>query len=174
MGAEYLVLTNAAGSCSSAVGPGSLMRATDLLDLFFRRLRGDRAKPFLGRGRVLDSELCRLVDEAAVLESIPLAHGVLCGSSGPAYETAAEIRLQRTLDAQAACMSTVPEAFAAVDCGMRAAVVSLITNFGTGVSSAPLNHAEVVEWAARAGEDLGRLLRRLAVLLLGEESEDSS
>lgn len=170
MGAEHLVLTNAAGSCSSAVGPGSLMRATDLLDLFFRRLRGNRDKGFIGRGRALDPRLGRRIDEAALLESIPLAHGVLCGSSGPAYETAAEIRLQRTLDAQAACMSTIPEVFAAVDCGMRVGVVSLITNFGTGVSSAPLNHAEVVEWAARAGEDLGRLLRRLAGLLPGRES----
>jgi inosine/guanosine/xanthosine phosphorylase family protein len=168
LGAKYLVLTNAAGSCSSAVGPGSLMRATDLLDLFFRRLRGNRAKPFIGRGGALDPKLCRLVDEAAALESIPLAHGVMCGSSGPAYETAAEIRLQRTLDAQAACMSTIPEVFAAVDCGMRVAVISLITNFGTGVSSAPLNHAEVVEWAAKAGEDLGRLLLRLAALLPGD------
>ena len=167
LGAQLLVLTNAAGSCSSAVGPGSLMRATDLIDLFFRRLRGNRAKGFIGRGGALDPQIGRLVDEAAVLESIPLAHGVLCGSSGPTYETAAEIRLQRTLDAQAACMSTIPEVFAAIDCGMRVAVVSLITNFGTGVSSEPLRHADVVEWAARAGEDLGRLLRRLAGLLPG-------
>jgi len=165
LGIRFLVLTNAAGSCSVAVPPGSLMRAQDLLDLFFRRLHGRQAKPFVGRGGVLDPQLGRWIDDAARRESIILAHGVLCGSSGPAYETAAEIRLQRTLGAHAACMSTIPEAFAAADCGMRVAVVSLITNFGTGITSRRLEHAEVVGWAARAGDDLGRLLRALAGLL---------
>lgn len=162
LGARYLVLTNAAGSCDRAIRPGSLMRASDLLDLFFRRLRGNSKKPFIGRGRTLDPELGAMIDEAARREKITLSHGVLCGSSGPSYESAAEIRLQRAIGAHAACMSTVPESYAAVDSGLRVAAISLITNYGTGITQERLDHAEVVEWAERAGKDLGRLLRRLA------------
>lgn len=160
LGAGTLLLTNAAGSCHAGLPPGSLMRATDLIDLFFRRLRGAAPPPFIGRGGVLDAGVGRRLDEAAILERIPLRHGVLCGSLGPSYETAAEVRLWRAIGASAACMSTVPEAFAARASGMRVGAISLVTNFGTGVSASRLDHAEVVEWAARAGEDLRRLLRR--------------
>ena len=168
LGVRDIVLTNAAGSCDGAIPPGSLMRADDLLDLFFRRIRGRVRAPYVGRGGVLDADLGGILDEAARCERIDLRHGVLCGSLGPSYETAAEVRLWRRLGAGAACMSTVPEAFAARAAGMRVAVVSLITNFGTGLlAGARLDHSEVVAAAGQAGEDLGRLLRRAAAILCG-------
>ncbi|MBD3160963.1 MAG: hypothetical protein GF346_02260 [Candidatus Eisenbacteria bacterium] len=131
-----------------------------MIDLFFRRLRGAAPPPFLGRGGTLDPAVGRGLDEAARRERVVLRHGVLCGSLGPSYETAAEVRLWRTIGGSAACMSTVPEAFAARRAGMRVGVISLITNFGTGVSADRLDHSEVVAWASRAGEELRRLLRR--------------
>jgi purine-nucleoside phosphorylase len=165
LGVRDLILTNAAGSCDGALGPGSLMRATDLIDLFMKRDRGSRAHGWIGRGGVLDPALGRLLDEAALAERIPLRLGILCGSPGPTYETASEIRLWRRLGASAACMSTVPEAFAARAAGMRVAAVSLITNFGTGITPAPLDHLEVMREGERAGSHLGRLLVRAITLL---------
>ncbi len=160
LGVERLILTNAAGSCHRRIPPGSLMRAVDLLDLFFRRLRGSKPKPFLGRGGLLDGDLGERIDSAAISESILLRHGILCGSTGPNYETAAEVRMWRKIGGHAACMSTIPEAWAAGDLGIATGVVSLITNYGTGIAATRLDHAEVVAWAARAGRDLERLLRR--------------
>lgn len=159
LGAEHLILTNAAGSCDAGIPPGSLMRALDLIDLFFRRLRGNEAGPKIGKDGALDEDLCHRIDDAAITESIRLHHGLLCGSSGPSYETAAEVRLFRAIGAHAACMSTVPEVWAATARGMAVAVVSLITNYGTGISEAPLAHEEVVEMGAKAGKNLGRLLK---------------
>ena len=165
LGARDLILTNAAGSCDPAIPPGSLMRADDLMNLFFIRIGGTAGNGRIGGGGILDPILKRAIDEAARLEGIELRTGVLCGSIGPSYETASEIRLWRRIGASAACMSTVPEAFAARAVGMRVAAISLITNLGTGIASGPLDHAEVMALGARAGGELGRLLRRTAEIL---------
>ncbi len=165
LGIRDLILTNAAGSCDPSIPPGSLMRASDIMNLFFRRIGGSVGDERIGGGGVLDPALNRAIDEAARLEQIELRSGVLCGSLGPSYETASEIRLWRRIGASAACMSTVPEAVAAHRAGMRVAAISLITNLGTGISSGPLDHAEVMALGARAGSNLGRLLRRTAGIL---------
>lgn len=162
LGASELVLTNAAGSCDASIPPGCLMRSTDLLDLFFRRLRIPGAPGRIATAPLLDAEVGSRLDAAALAEGIHLRTGVLCGSPGPAYETASEVRLWRRIGGHAACMSTVPEAFAGRAAGMRVGVVSMISNYGTGISPGPLDHRDVMEQAALAGVDLGRLLRRFA------------
>lgn len=165
LGVQDLILTNAAGACDGTLAPGTLMRVTDMIDLFFRRDRGRTAPSWIGRGGVLDAGLGAILDRAAIAERIELRAGILCGSQGPSYETAAEIRLWRKLGAHAACMSSVPEAFAARAAGMRVAAVSMISNFGTGVLPGRIDHLDVMEEGKRAGKDLGRLLVRAATLL---------
>jgi purine-nucleoside phosphorylase len=176
-GVRDLILTNAAGSCNFEIPPGALMRATDLVSFFFRRMRGDRAERGLldsgGRDRdacvdsnphgVFDADLGRSLDAAAWRSGVGLARGVLGGILGPTYETAAEVRLLRRAGADAACMSTIPEAIAARMAGMRVAAVSLITNYATGVGKMErLEHADVVSRATIAAADLERVLREHA------------
>lgn len=160
LGVERLLLTNAAGSCDGDLPPGSLMRATDVVDLFFRRLRGSSA--VAPRTGVLDGSLNERIDRAALTGGIDLHKGVLCGSPGPSYETAAEIRLWKRLGARAATMSTIPEAFAARRAGMRTAVISLITNYGTGIGAERLTHEDVVRRAATAARELRVVIEGLA------------
>lgn len=165
LGVDTLVLTNAAGSVDSTVGPGEIVVDRDALNLFFRPLAPAELEPtFQGRDRwrprgpLSDPDLVVLAEETARQLRIPLRNGILVGSTGPNYETAAEVRAWRKLGGTVASMSTVPEAVQARELGMRTLVFSLVTNYGTGISRTALSHDEVVEVADQAGNRLAGLI----------------
>jgi len=62
-------------------------------------------------------------------------------------------------------MSTVLEAIAARHLGAEVLGLSLVSNLAAGVSSAPLNHLEVLEAGQQAASSLGALLGRLLPVL---------
>lgn len=71
----------------------------------------------------------REVAKKVVMEqNIDLKEGVYMGFSGPTYETPAEIRMSRTMGADAVGMSTVSEVIVAVHSGMKVLGISCITN----------------------------------------------
>ena len=162
-GAEILVQTNAAGSLRPEVGPGSLMAITDHINLTGTNVligpNDDSIGPrFPSMGRAYDPELLVQLRAAAAQQGVALAEGVYTGWSGPAFETAAEIRAIRILGGDAVGMSTVHETVVARHCGLRVAAISAITNLAEGMSDVPLSHEQTLADAARAAEDLVRLL----------------
>jgi purine-nucleoside phosphorylase len=112
-----------------------------------------------------DSDLRARMHEAAGLEGIRLEEGVYAGILGPNYETPAEVRMLRSLGADAVGMSTVLEAIAARWAGLRLAGVSLVTNPGAGVTGQPLSHEEVLQAADEAAPRFERLVSRFVSLL---------
>src|SRR5215203_230884 len=152
MGIENVILTNAAGSLSSDVAPGSLMLISDHLNCMgVNPLRGANDKRFGPRfpdmTSAYDQELQKIVVEAANeiakerfekgrdQELTDFLHrGIYCGLPGPTYETPAEIHMYRLLGADAVGMSTVPEAIVARQMGLRVLGLSCITNMAAGVS----------------------------------------
>jgi purine-nucleoside phosphorylase len=164
LGARTLLLTNAAGGVNHAFGAGTLMLIADHLNLTGRSpLLGpndDAAGPrFLDLSAVYDPVLRARLRTAAESAGVSLAEGVYAGLLGPTYETPAEVRMLRTLGADAVGMSTVMEAIAARWAGMRVCGISLITNPGAGLSATPLSHAEVLDAANAAGPRLARVIR---------------
>jgi xanthosine phosphorylase len=162
-GAEILVQTNAAGSLRADVGPGSLMAITDHINLTGTNVligpNDDSIGPrFPSMGRAYDPELLVELRLAAAEWGIPLADGVYVGWSGPAFETAAEIRAIRILGGDAVGMSTVHETVVARHCGLRVAAISAITNLAEGMSDVPLSHEQTLADAARAAEDLIKVI----------------
>lgn len=180
LGVRAVILTNAAGGVRLTFRPGDLMLLTDHINLF-----GDH--PLIGPNEealgtrfpdmsaVYDPALRKIVKAAARGARIALKEGVYVGTSGPSYETPAEIRAFRKLGADAVGMSTVPEAIALRHAGVRVLGMSTITNMAAGILKKPLVHEEVLETTRRVGDRFVRLLT-LAVpkiaAALGED-EDS-
>ena len=163
LGIRALVLTNAAGGINTQFAPGDLMALTDHINLSgWNALTGpndDRLGPrFPDMSRAYAPHLRALLLESAQRTQVPLSQGVYAMVAGPSYETPAEIRMLRTLGADAVGMSTVPEAVAASHMGVPVAGISCITNLAAGVGTQPLTHEEVAETANRVAGIFSRLL----------------
>jgi xanthosine phosphorylase len=165
LGAEAVLLTNAAGSLVAEVTPGKLMALTDHINLMGTNpLMGPNDQAvgprFVAMGATYDPDLRARLHAAADAEGITLADGVYLAVTGPAFETPAEIRAFRVLGADAVGMSTVPEAIVAAHCGLRVAAVSCITNLAEGMSDEVLSHEGTLAAAAVGAQDLARLIPR--------------
>jgi inosine/guanosine/xanthosine phosphorylase family protein len=172
LGARTIVLTNAAGGVNPDFGAGTLMVIGDHLNLTGQTpLLGpndDSVGPrFPDLTDAWDPELRRALHAAGEAAGVDLAEGIYAGLMGPAYETPAEVRMLRTVGADAVGMSTVMEAIAARWAGLRVCGVSLVTNPGAGLSDHPLSHREVLEAANAAGPRLEQVLRGLLRALPG-------
>jgi purine-nucleoside phosphorylase len=170
LGAEQVLLTNAAGGVNTRYPAGTLMLITDHINLTGQNpLIGPNddalGERFPDMVNAWDRELRALMRRAATDEEIEVEEGVYIGLTGPSYETPAEIDLLRTLGADAVGMSTVLEAIAARWAGIKLVGVSLVTNPGAGVTGEPLSHEEVLAAADASGPKFTRLVRRYVQLL---------
>ncbi len=167
LGVKAIVLTNAAGSLHPEWPPGSFMRVIDHVNLQGRpALLSEEA----GVAEIYDQGLGQALERAARSIGIELRRGVYAGLLGPAYETAAEVSMLRSLGADALGMSTVGEASVARAEGLRVAAISCLTNHAAGITQARLHHADVVAVARSASQDLARMLA-LAVPELAHQLE---
>jgi purine-nucleoside phosphorylase len=165
LGAQLVVLTNAAGGINQRFGAGTLMVIRDHLNLTGRSpLIGPNADELGVRfPDLVDAWSPRLrerLHEAGRTEGIELAEGVYAGLVGPQYETPAEVRMLRGLGADAVGMSTVLECIAARWSGLEVCGVTLVTNAGAGYTGEPLTHEEVLAAGAEAGPRLAKVIRR--------------
>ena len=138
LGAETLVVTNAAGAVNTAFSAGDIMLITDHIKLFgVSPLCGPNLEEFGPRfpdmSHVYTPRLQDTAREAAEELSIPLRQGVYMYFPGPQYETPAEVRAARVLGADAVGMSTVPEAIVAAHCGMEVLGFTLCSNMAAGI-----------------------------------------
>ena len=172
LGCDYFLATNASGSLRADVGPGSLMLITDHINMQpSNPLIGPNNDEFGPRFPPLDNAYDQTMRDSLLTlaqhENITLHQGVYLAVSGPSYETSAEIRAFRTLGADAVGMSTVPEVLVANHCGLKIAVIAIITNYATGLATTSHSHEAVVKMAATAAEKLIRLIEQFIPTLVG-------
>ncbi|MGN0368428.1 MAG: purine-nucleoside phosphorylase [Wujia sp.] len=163
LGAQTLVLTNAAGGMNPGYCPGDLVRITDHITSFVPSpligKNDDRlGERFPDMSKVYDEALGEKLVEIAEKENIRLKEGVYLQTTGPNYETPAEIRMYRNLGGDCVGMSTACEAMAARHMKMRVVGVSCITNMAAGMQKTALNHAEVQETANRIAQQFETLI----------------
>lgn len=163
LGVRRIILTNAAGGIHPLLTPGSLMLIEDHINLsFVSPLSGppDPGTPrFPDMSAPYSASWMQRAEEQALSMGIRLHKGTYIWTSGPAYETKAEIRMFQTLGADAVGMSTVPETLMAVSLGMEVLGISTITNRAAGLGDPVLDHADVLAVGARVRGDLERLVR---------------
>ena len=173
LGADILIVTNAAGGLNPAFPAGAFMLIRDhiflpgmagmnpLIGPNDERI-GPRFPPLAG---AYDADLRRLAKETAARLNVPLHEGVYVMVTGPSFETGAELTMLRAWGADAVGMSTAPEVVVARHAGMRVLGMSCITNAAMPGTEEQLSHEEVLATAAAALPQFLALMRGVIAAL---------
>jgi purine-nucleoside phosphorylase len=160
LGSGALVLTAASGSLRPDMAPGSLMIVNDHINLSGRNpligVKGDGR--FVSLLDAYDPNLRDHFFDAAKRAGLRVAEGVYMWFSGPSFETPAEIRMARTLGADAVGMSLVPEVILARALGLRVAAISMMTNYAAGFQGGAPTHDQTRAIAAEGALALQMLI----------------
>ncbi len=166
LGVKTLFITNAAGAINKTFKVGDIMMFSDHINLI-----GDN--PLIGKNddsigerfpdmsEIYTPYLSKLAKDTAKEMNIDLKEGVYIATSGPSYETKAEIKAYSILGADAVGMSSAPEAIVASYLKMDVIAFSLLTNYAAGISNAKLSHKEVLETGKTAGLNLSALIKNI-------------
>ncbi len=166
------ILTNAAGGIAPGLSIGQLVALSDHINaLGFNPLIGpneprfaltpNSGLRFFDMTEAYSKSLRELARHSAQQEGWTLDEGIYLATTGPSFETPAEIRAFRTLGATLVGMSTVPETIVARHMGIAVLGISCVTNLAAGISPTPLSHEEVFEAGHKAQHRLANLLKRL-------------
>lgn len=132
LGVDTLFVSNAAGATNPAYKVGDMIVIRDHINALPNPLIGENLDEFGTRFPDMtcayDRDLQALADKVAGSMGLTLPHGVYFASSGPSYETPAEVRFYKMIGADLLGMSTIPEVIVARHCGMRVFGMSVVTN----------------------------------------------
>jgi len=161
LGADSLILTNAAGSMRPDIPPGDLMLLSDHIN--YNGLNPLIGEPtdarFVPMTDAHNTHLRAALRASAQAEGIDIKDGVYAWYSGPSFETPAEIRMLKLLGADAVGMSTVPEIILGRFLGLRCAAISTVTNMAAGMSDEQISHEHTKAMAPMGAAKLERILR---------------
>jgi purine-nucleoside phosphorylase len=163
LGVKVLIVTNAAGGINPQYKPGDLMVIEDHINHLginplIGGVNGDGGVKFIDMSQAYSPRLREKLDAAAEKQQVPVWRGVYLATTGPSYETPAEIKAFAWIGADAVGMSTVPEVIMARYHNIEVVGISCITNLAAGISSKKLSHDEVLEVGRTAQGKLARLL----------------
>lgn len=163
LGVKRFIITNASGCINRNFNVGDLMLISDHINLsgsnpLIGKNLDDFGPRFPDMTYTYNADLREKLKTEAAKENITLREGVYAMFTGPSFETPAEIRFAGTIGADAAGMSTVPEAIIANHAGCEIIGISLMANMAAGVLDQPLSGAEVTETAMKSKDVFSRVL----------------
>jgi purine-nucleoside phosphorylase len=168
LGAETLILTNAAGGLDPDYTPGTIMIMRDHLNFIGENpLRGaniDEWGPrFPDLSEPYDTKLIEKTLHCAVeLGLSQVTTGVYVAIPGPSLETPAETRFLRGAGADAVGMSSVPEVIVAKHAGMRVLGLSAVANVNDPDNFVPIFLDDII----RAAQEIEPRLQQLITEIL--------
>ena len=163
IGCEILLTTCAVGSLNKESGPGSLVLVKDHINFMFSNILigandtrfGER---FPSLDNAYDAELRKKILDVAKNMQIPLTEGIHLGTSGPTFETPAEIRIFKMFGADIIGMSNIPEVMVARHCGIKVVTIGAVVNLAAGMDDEILSHEGTLQGAKLAVEKLANLI----------------
>ena len=156
LGVRQLIITHAAGGINPDFKAGDIMLITDHLNFIPREIPDPKRI-----NSYYDPGLMNIARQAASQAGVKLREGVYLATTGPSFETPAEIRMMRWIGADAVGMSTVPEVLTAGQLGLKVLGLSCIANQATGLTPKPLRHEEVLTNVNASKKTLGLLIRTI-------------
>ena len=168
LGVTTLIVTNAAGIINRSFKPGELMLIKDHINfLGTNPLRGpnwgDWGPRFPDLTQAYDEALRKKAKAVAKKMKLKLREGVYAAVAGPSYETPAEVKMLKTLGADAVGMSTVPEVIVANHQGMKVCGISCLTNYAAHKSAHKLGHEEVLKVTQASSKKFGLFLKEFII-----------
>lgn len=164
LGVKSMIITNAAGGINPSFEPGDLMVIRDHINFMgdnpLRGVSNQTKQQFVDMTNAYTASLRQVAHSVARKADMELEEGVYVATTGPSYETPAEIRAFRHFGADAVGMSTIPEVIVANHRKMQVLGISCIANMAADLHAGNMNHAEVLR-AVKAAEP------RLMELMLG-------
>lgn len=162
LGAQRLIVTNAAGSLRMHMPAGSIMLIADHINMSGTNpLIGVCEEPYFpDMSEAYDSDMRSRFMKIADEERIPVFQGVYMMLTGPNYETPAEVRMLQMFNVEAVGMSTVPEVISAVQLGLKVMGISVISNLATGMDLHKPNHHDVLMQVGKATKKLSHLITK--------------
>ncbi len=166
LGADTIIISNAAGGMNRFFKRGDLMIITDHLNLF-----GDN--PLIGpndeelgprfpdMSEAYNQKLIELAKKVALKEKIKLQEGVYAGLIGPTLETPAEYRFLISIGADAVGMSTIPEVIVANHMGMKVLGISCITDLAIDGVIEGVSLEEILQIASDAEPVMTKLVKKV-------------
>ena len=166
LGVKTLIITNAAGAINKKFKPSDLMVITDHINMMGTNPLIGLNDETLGTrfpdmSEVYNKDLIKTAKLSAKELNLKIQSGVYVASTGPSYETPAEIKMFKKSGADAVGMSTAPEAIVANYCGINVLGISCITNYAAGISKNHLSHSEVIDSANSAKDKFQALLLKV-------------
>lgn len=163
LGAKFLVTTNAVGGIRNDLDAGDIMVVEDQINMMGTNpligLSVQRSQnQFPSMQKAFDPELIALTSLVAKKQKIKLKKGVFLGTTGPNYETPAEIKAFRNLGADSIGMSTVFEVIAARFLNIRVLALNIITNPSADRHTGEMKHSEVLSAMQKAEAKVLKLL----------------
>ncbi len=170
LGADKLLLTNAAGGINKDYKAGELVIIEDHINMMGRNpLIGQNINElgprFPDMTYAYNADLIKLIEKASQDYGQKLKRGIYAGVLGPTYETPAEIGMLRAIGADMVGMSTVPECIAANHIGMKVCGISCVTNMAAGIEDVELKHEDVKEQALKVMEQFSAVIKNTIKLL---------
>jgi purine-nucleoside phosphorylase len=168
LGADLLIITNAAGGLNPSYRAGDLMALTDHINLpglagqnpLIGSDEPELGVRFLDMTDQYDGALRARALELGAELNVRIHQGVYVVVAGPSFETRAELLYLRLIGADAVGMSTVPEVIVARHERMRVLGISVITNTADpDAVVADVSHEGVLSVAERAGTGLAAIIR---------------